>query len=38
MKGAEYFVSSYIRVVITEQANVKGKSEELIDTTAYLPL
>jgi hypothetical protein len=38
MKGAEYFVSLYASVVITEQNNVMVNSEELIGTTEYLTL
>jgi hypothetical protein len=38
MKGAEYFVSLYMSVVITEQSTVMGNGEELIDTTEYLTL
>jgi predicted RNA-binding protein YlqC (UPF0109 family) len=38
MKGSENFVSSYMRVVITEEDNVMVNSEELIGTTVYLTL
>ena len=38
MKGAEYFVSLYTSVVITEDYNVTVNSEELIGSTEHLTL
>jgi hypothetical protein len=38
MKGIEYFMSLKTNVVLTEEYNVIGNSEDLIGTTEYLTL
>jgi hypothetical protein len=38
MKGAEYFLSLYTSVVLTEEYHVTLNSEDLIGTTEYLTL
>ena len=38
MKGTEYFVSLYMRVVVAKEYNVMVNGEELIGTSEYLML